>query len=77
MARWIRAALQCEGEITVRVVGATEGLELNYIGNYLLKGPSSTTNLAFDGGSATSKIYQNGNRTDLDRDGLFDGTDPG
>jgi autotransporter-associated beta strand protein len=55
----------------------TEGLELNYIGNYLLKGPSSTSNLAFDGGSATSKIYQNGNRTDLDRDGIFDGTDPG
>ncbi len=56
---------------------STEGLELNYVGNYLLKGPSSTTNLPFKGGSATSKIYQLGNHTDLDRDGLFDGTDPG
>ena len=29
VARWIRQALDCEGEITVRVVGAEEGRELN------------------------------------------------
>ena len=29
VARWIRAALQLEGEVTVRVVGAGEGLALN------------------------------------------------
>ena len=29
VARWIRAALQREGELTVRVVGADEGLTLN------------------------------------------------
>ncbi len=29
VARWIRAALQREGELTVRVVGADEGLALN------------------------------------------------
>jgi probable rRNA maturation factor len=29
VARWIRAALQRDGEITVRVVGADEGLALN------------------------------------------------
>ncbi|RVT84629.1 rRNA maturation RNase YbeY [Inhella crocodyli] len=29
VARWIRQALDCDGEITVRVVGAEEGRELN------------------------------------------------
>ena len=29
VARWIRAALQREGELTVRIVGADEGLALN------------------------------------------------
>jgi probable rRNA maturation factor len=29
VARWVRAALQRDGEITVRVVGADEGLALN------------------------------------------------
>jgi probable rRNA maturation factor len=29
VARWVRAALQAPGEITVRIVGAEEGRELN------------------------------------------------
>jgi len=29
VARWIRAALQCDGEITVRIVDAEEGQRLN------------------------------------------------
>ena len=29
VARWIRAALQCPGEITVRIVGTEEGQALN------------------------------------------------
>jgi pectin methylesterase-like acyl-CoA thioesterase/pectate lyase len=54
----------------------TEGLELNYVGNYLLKGPSGTTNTGFSGGSATSRIYQSANRLDIDRNAVLDGTDP-
>jgi len=45
VARWIRAALQREGEITVRVVGANEGFELNR--NYR-DGDHATNVLTFD-----------------------------
>jgi probable rRNA maturation factor len=45
VARWIRAALQCEGEITVRVVGADEGLQLN---REYRDGDHATNVLTFD-----------------------------
>jgi probable rRNA maturation factor len=45
VARWIRAALQREGEITVRVVGATEGLQLN---REYRDGDHATNVLTFD-----------------------------
>ncbi len=45
VARWIRAALQREGEITVRVVGADEGLELN---REYRNGDHATNVLTFD-----------------------------
>ena len=45
VARWIRAALEAPGEITVRIVGADEGRELNR--NY--RGRDYATNvLTFD-----------------------------
>ncbi len=56
---------------------STEGLELNYVGNYLLKGANGTTNTGFRGASSTSRIHQIGNRLDIDLDGVFDGADPG
>jgi probable rRNA maturation factor len=45
VARWIRAALLCEGEITVRVVGADEGLQLN---REYRDGDHATNVLTFD-----------------------------
>jgi len=45
VARWILAALQREGEITVRVVGATEGLQLN---REYRDGDHATNVLTFD-----------------------------
>lgn len=45
VARWIRAALQREGEITVRVVGADEGLQLN---REYRDGDHATNVLTFD-----------------------------
>ncbi len=45
VARWIRAALQRDGEITVRVVGADEGLELN---REYRAGDHATNVLTFD-----------------------------
>ena len=45
VARWIRAALQREGELTVRVVGADEGLQLN---RDYRSGDHATNVLTFD-----------------------------
>ena len=45
VARWIRAALQREGELTVRVVGADEGLALN---RDYRSGDHATNVLTFD-----------------------------
>ena len=45
VARWIRAALLCEGEITGRVVGADEGLQLN---REYRDGDHATNVLTFD-----------------------------
>ena len=45
VVRWIRAALQREGELTVRVVGADEGLQLN---RDYRSGDHATNVLTFD-----------------------------
>jgi pectate lyase len=51
---------------------------LNYINNYLVAGPSSTTpNTAFASGATNTVIYQSGNRIDSNKNLLLDGTDTG
>jgi pectate lyase len=51
---------------------------LNYVGNYLVAGPSSTTpNTAFASGATNTVIYQTGNLIDADKDGMLNGTDTG
>jgi hypothetical protein len=57
--------------------GTDESTEINYVGNYCLKGPSSTYNFILQGGGSTTHVYQNGNFIDLNRNGLVDGTDTG
>ncbi len=54
-----------------------ENLRLNYIANYVVAGPSSTYNYAYQGGGTNTFIYQATNRIDLDEDLLFDGSDTG
>ncbi|HEY0099605.1 MAG TPA: MBG domain-containing protein, partial [Pyrinomonadaceae bacterium] len=58
---------------------ASEGApRLNYVGNYLVAGPStpaSKRNRAFNGGSTATQIYQSGNLIDSDLDGQRDGAD--
>jgi hypothetical protein len=57
--------------------GTDESTEINYVGNYCLKGPSSTYNYILQGGGSTTHVYQNGNFIDLNRNGVVDGTDTG
>ncbi len=58
-----------------------EYLDMNYIGNYVIAGPSTDGDelgTAFTGHSyAGCRIYQEGNKIDGDRDGTFDGSDTG
>lgn len=54
-----------------------ENSEINYVGNYLIAGPSSTSTEAFLGGGDTTGIYQSGNFIDTDKDGLVDGANTG
>ena len=57
----------------------TEGTpRLNYVGNYLVAGPStpaSKRNRAFNGGSPGTLIYQSSNAIDSNLNGAHDGTD--
>ena len=57
----------------------TEGSpRLNYVGNYLVAGPStpsSKRNRAFNGGSTTTRIYQSNNAIDSNLNGTHDGQD--
>ncbi len=57
--------------------GSPEATDMNYVGNYLIKGSGSTTDSAFRGGGTSTRIYQNGNKIDLNKNGTFDGTDTG
>ena len=57
-----------------------ENVHMNYVGNYLVAGPSTSSSKltnAFDGGGTYTQIYQSGNFIDGDRDGVFDGTNTG
>ncbi|HEX8352464.1 MAG TPA: pectinesterase family protein, partial [Pyrinomonadaceae bacterium] len=59
---------------------AEEGTtRVNYVGNYLVAGPQTTSAKlrAFNGGSAGTQIYQSNNFIDGDRDGARDGVDNG
>ena len=52
---------------------------LNYVGNYLVAGPQTTSSKlrAFNGGGATTLIHQSNNFLDGDKDGTRDGADNG
>jgi pectate lyase len=57
-----------------------EYVNMNYVGNYLVAGPSTDSGEltdAFQGGSTDTWIYQLGNLIDGNRDGVFDGVDTG
>jgi hypothetical protein len=54
-----------------------EHVEMNYVNNYLLAGPSSTSSSAFLGGALSTAIYQSGNLLDTDKDGRVDGVNTG
>jgi hypothetical protein len=50
-----------------------ENLRMNYVGNYIVAGPSSSYSYAFQGGGTNTMIYQENNLIDLDKDNAFDG----
>ena len=55
-----------------------KNIKLNYVNNYLVAGPDSTQKCAMrgaDAGDASIQIYQSGNKIDLNKNGLVDGTD--
>jgi hypothetical protein len=54
-----------------------ETTEMNYVGNYLIAGPSSSYNFAFLSGGDTTTIYQSGNFIDTDKDSVVDGANTG
>lgn len=57
--------------------GSPESCEVNYAGNYNIKGPSSTYNYILAGGGTTTRVYQNGNFNDINRNGQLDGSNTG
>ena len=57
--------------------GTNEFCQVNYVSNYCIKGPSSTYNYILEGGALGTEVYQSGNRIDLNKNGLVDGTDTG
>jgi len=62
------------------VQGSSQGerCNLNYVGNYIVKGPDTEGNTAFRGyDSSYMDIYQSGNKIDLDRDTNKDGSNTG
>lgn len=59
--------------------GVAEKIELNYVGNYLIFGPSNSGGAHLFKGEAANNLhlYQSGNFRDTDKDGAFDGKDDG
>lgn len=54
-----------------------ENVQVNYVNNYLVAGPSTTRLSAFNGGAVTTHIYQSGNMLDINKNGRVDGSDTG
>ncbi|MDW7979851.1 MAG: hypothetical protein RMH97_04720, partial [Verrucomicrobiales bacterium] len=55
-----------------------DAVELNYVCNYLIAGPSTKwLQSAFDAGGPGTRIYQRGNRFDVNTNGIADGVDIG
>jgi hypothetical protein len=57
--------------------GLPEPVFMNYVANYIIRGPSSTSTSAFNGGGTNTWIFQATNRIDLNRNGTPDGSDTG
>ena len=57
--------------------GTNEFCEVNYVGNYCIKGPSSSYNYILEGGALGTHVYQSGNYIDLNENGLVDGANTG
>jgi hypothetical protein len=58
--------------------GDSRAVLINYVGNYAVLGPSSTSTAMFEGEAANRvQLYQSDNRRDQNRNGRFDGTDDG
>ncbi len=57
--------------------GTNEFCEVNYVGNYCIKGPSGTYNYILQGGALGTCVYQSGNYIDLNKNGLVDGANTG
>lgn len=58
--------------------GRSERLEINYVGNYAVFGPSSDSSSMFRCNANNDvRIYQADNRRDRNRNGVFDGRDDG
>lgn len=75
-----RAGYSGNNTITSDLADNPEGFTnyLNYINNYLVAGPSSTSpNTAFASGSDKTFIFQSGNFIDSNKNNLLDGTDTG
>lgn len=57
--------------------GESERIEMNYVGNYVIAGPSTASGNRFVGFNAAAandvRIYSSGNRVDGNRNGLLDG----
>ena len=57
-----------------------EYVNMNYVGNYLVAGPSTAADEVSDAFSSPGNcvhIYQSGNKIDPNKNGIFDGTDTG
>lgn len=58
--------------------GDSRAVRINYVGNYGIFGPSSSSQALFSGAAANHvTIFQSGNRRDLESDGRIDGSDDG
>jgi hypothetical protein len=53
-------------------------LNMNYVGNYAIQGPSGTKAYIFNGYNVSAmQIYQSGNKMDANKNGVLDGVDNG
>lgn len=58
--------------------GDSRAVLINYVGNYGILGPSSSSDTLFEGNAANRvRIFQSDNRRDRNRNGRFDGSDDG